>query len=94
MAKAISEGYTHYQVLSNGRVVIKDESIALFVSQKQYAVYFEDLSFVRIPNKKGNDYREVFVNNKSAEYFEADRFKEKDLVGMKIALNEYLEETE
>ncbi len=94
MAKAFSEGNTYYRVLSNGRVVIKDESIPLLVSQKQYAVYFEDLSFARIPNKKGNDYKEVFVDNKSAEYFEADRFKEKDLVGMKVALNEYLEETE
>ena len=94
MAEAFSEGNTHYRVRSNGRVVIKDESMPLLVSQKQYAVYFEDLSFVRIPNKKGNGYKEVFVDNKSAEYFEPDRFKGKDLVGMKVALNEYLEETE
>jgi len=91
MANVFSEGNKHYRVISNGRVIIRDESIPLLVSQKQYAVYFEDLSFARIPNNKGDEYRDLFVNNKSAEYFEVDRFRDKDFAGMKVVLNEYLE---
>jgi membrane-anchored protein YejM (alkaline phosphatase superfamily) len=89
MSEVFDQGRAHYKVLSDGRVVIKDSSIPLLISQKQYAVYSGDTSFARFPKKNGSGYREVVVDHQKRVYFDPDHSAGEDSQNLRTALYEH-----
>lgn len=89
MADVFAQGHAHYSVLPDGRVVIKDSSMPLLISKKQYAVYRGDMSFVRFPKKNRDGLREVIIDHQKKVYFDPNQVVSEDIQHLRTALYEH-----
>ncbi len=71
--KAFQQGAEHYTISKQGRILIKDKSIPLLMSKKQYALYFDDLTFSLFPGGGLYDHgKRALVNHETKMWYAPD----------------------